>query len=82
MTHFTVSPQKNFIGKCLESKEATVTKVNDDGEKLIASEHPGKNVIEVQTHLSQVSTLLLLKENKVGIRAKLEPKRVRREMRH
>uniref|UniRef100_A0A8C6S8T2 Periplakin n=1 Tax=Neogobius melanostomus TaxID=47308 RepID=A0A8C6S8T2_9GOBI len=37
---------ENFISKCLESKEATITKVNDDGEKLIAAGHPGKNVIE------------------------------------
>lgn len=42
--------QQNFISKCLESKEATITKLNDDGEKLIASDHPGKNVIEVQAH--------------------------------
>lgn len=46
----SVSPQQNFISKCLESKEATITKLNDDGEKLIAAEHPGKNVIEVQDH--------------------------------
>ncbi|KAM9745636.1 periplakin [Menidia menidia] len=37
---------ENFISKCLESKEATVTKLNDDGEKLVQAEHPGKNVIE------------------------------------
>lgn len=37
---------ENFIAKCLESKEAVVTKLNDDGERLIAAEHPGKNVIE------------------------------------
>lgn len=47
----SVSPQQNFISKCLESKEATITKLNDDGEKMIASDHPGKNVIEVQDHL-------------------------------
>lgn len=44
----SVPPQQNFISKCLESKEATITKLNDDGEKLIAAEHPGKNVIEVK----------------------------------
>jgi hypothetical protein len=38
---------QNFISKCLESKEATITKLNDDGETLMASGHPGKNVIEV-----------------------------------
>ncbi|KAJ0000679.1 hypothetical protein NQD34_005699 [Periophthalmus magnuspinnatus] len=37
---------ENFISKCLESKEGTITKLNDDGEKLIAADHPGKNVIE------------------------------------
>lgn len=42
-----VSFWQNFISKCLEPKEATITKLNDDGEKLIAAEHPGKNVIEV-----------------------------------
>ncbi|XP_035771080.1 periplakin [Neolamprologus brichardi] len=40
---------ENFISKCLESKEGTITKLNDDGEKLIASDHPGKNVLEVPT---------------------------------
>lgn len=43
----SVCSQQNFISKCLESKEATITSLNEDGEKLIASEHPGKNVIEV-----------------------------------
>lgn len=42
-----VSLWQNFISKCLEPKEATITKLNEDGEKLIAAEHPGKNVIEV-----------------------------------
>ncbi|CAL9703635.1 unnamed protein product [Knipowitschia caucasica] len=37
---------ENFISKCLESKEGAITKLNDDGEKLIAADHPGKNVIE------------------------------------
>lgn len=41
--------QQSFISKCLESKEGTITKLNDDGEKLIASDHPGKNVMEVPT---------------------------------
>lgn len=47
MINTSVSCQQNFISKCLESKEATITSLNEDGEKLIASEHPGKNVIEV-----------------------------------
>uniref|UniRef100_A0A8D3CSE0 Periplakin n=1 Tax=Scophthalmus maximus TaxID=52904 RepID=A0A8D3CSE0_SCOMX len=59
---------ENFIGKCLESKEATVTKVNDDGEKLIASEHPGKNVIEahmeaVHADWKEYLNLLICEEN-------------------
>ncbi|XP_021180706.2 periplakin [Fundulus heteroclitus] len=37
---------ENFISKCLENKEATVTKLNDDGQALVTQQHPGKNVIE------------------------------------
>ncbi|XP_032392326.1 periplakin [Etheostoma spectabile] len=59
---------ENFISKCLESKEATITKVNDDGEKLIASEHPGKNVIEahmeaVHADWKEYLNLLICEEN-------------------
>ncbi|KAM4635298.1 periplakin [Polymixia lowei] len=59
---------ENFISKCLESKEATVTKLNDDGEKLIASEHPGKNVIEahmeaVHADWKEYLNLLICEEN-------------------
>uniref|UniRef100_A0A8C2CPZ3 Periplakin n=1 Tax=Cyprinus carpio TaxID=7962 RepID=A0A8C2CPZ3_CYPCA len=36
---------ENFISKCLESKEKTVTQLNEDGEELIEQNHPGKNVI-------------------------------------
>ena len=54
-----LSPQQNFISKCLESKETTITKLNDDGEKLTAAEHPGKNVIEVQVHQSALFTSVL-----------------------
>ncbi|KAA8585764.1 hypothetical protein FQN60_004458 [Etheostoma spectabile] len=64
----SVFPQQNFISKCLESKEATITKVNDDGEKLIASEHPGKNVIEahmeaVHADWKEYLNLLICEEN-------------------
>ncbi|KAL7850061.1 hypothetical protein SRHO_G00194100 [Serrasalmus rhombeus] len=59
---------ENFITKCLESKEATITKLNDDGEKLIAQDHPGKNVIEA--HMEAVHAdwkgylnLLICEEN-------------------
>ncbi|XP_060945442.1 periplakin [Limanda limanda] len=59
---------ENFISKCLESKEATVTKLNDDGEKLIAAEHPGKNVIEahmeaVHADWKEYLNLLICEEN-------------------
>ncbi|KAJ4932725.1 hypothetical protein JOQ06_011140 [Pogonophryne albipinna] len=59
---------ENFIGKCLESKEATITKLNDDGEKLIASDHPGKNVIEAHTEAvhadwKEYLNLLICEEN-------------------
>ncbi|KAM6957358.1 periplakin [Aplochiton taeniatus] len=59
---------ENFISKCLESKEATITKLNDDGEKLIANEHPGKNVIEahmeaVHADWKEYLNLLICEEN-------------------
>ncbi|XP_062264058.1 periplakin [Platichthys flesus] len=59
---------ENFISKCLESKEATITKLNDDGEKLIAAEHPGKNVIEahmeaVHADWKEYLNLLICEEN-------------------
>ncbi|KAM3598015.1 uncharacterized protein V6R79_012345 [Siganus canaliculatus] len=59
---------ENFISKCLESKEASVTKLNDDGEKLIAAEHPGKNVIEahmeaVHADWKEYLNLLICEEN-------------------
>ncbi|KAK2885184.1 periplakin [Channa argus] len=59
---------ENFISKCLESKEATITKLDDDGEKLIGSEHPGKNVIEahmeaVHADWKEYLNLLICEEN-------------------
>ncbi|XP_029945868.1 periplakin [Salarias fasciatus] len=59
---------ENFIGKCLESKEATITKLNEDGEKLIAAKHPGKNVIEahmeaVHADWKEYLNLLICEEN-------------------
>lgn len=59
---------ENFISKCLESKEATITKLNDDGEKMIASDHPGKNVIEahmeaVHADWKEYLNLLICEEN-------------------
>lgn len=59
---------ENFISKCLEPKEATVTKLNDDGEKLLAAGHPGKNVIEahmeaVHADWKEYLNLLICEEN-------------------
>uniref|UniRef100_A0AAX7UG83 Desmoplakin SH3 domain-containing protein n=1 Tax=Astatotilapia calliptera TaxID=8154 RepID=A0AAX7UG83_ASTCA len=59
---------ENFISKCLESKEGTITKLNDDGEKLIASDHPGKNVMEahmeaVHADWKEHLNLLICEEN-------------------
>ncbi|MCI4384801.1 hypothetical protein PGIGA_G00043010 [Pangasianodon gigas] len=59
---------ENFISKCLESKEATITKLSDDGEKLIAQGHPGKNVIEahmdaVHADWKEYLNLLICEEN-------------------
>ncbi|XP_061761899.1 periplakin [Nerophis ophidion] len=59
---------ENFIGKCLENKEATVTKLNEDGEKMIAAKHPGSNVIEahmeaVHADWKEYLNLLICEEN-------------------
>ncbi|XP_007568356.1 periplakin isoform X2 [Poecilia formosa] len=37
---------ENFINKCLESKESTISKLNEDANSLIEAQHPAKNVIE------------------------------------
>ncbi|KAM9780458.1 periplakin [Neosynchiropus ocellatus] len=59
---------ENFISKCLEGKEANITKMNEDGEKLIAQNHPGKNVIEAHTEAvhadwKEYLNLLICEEN-------------------
>ncbi|KAM6905406.1 periplakin [Xenentodon cancila] len=59
---------ENFISKCLESKEATVTKLNEDRDKLISDDHPGKNVIEahmeaVHADWKEYLNLLICEEN-------------------
>uniref|UniRef100_A0A6Q2ZQC4 Periplakin n=1 Tax=Esox lucius TaxID=8010 RepID=A0A6Q2ZQC4_ESOLU len=59
---------ENFISKSLESKEASVTQLNEDGEKLIAAGHPGKNVIEahmdaVHADWKEYLNLLICEEN-------------------
>ncbi|XP_052405032.1 periplakin [Carassius gibelio] len=59
---------ENFISKCLESKEKTITKLNEDGEELIEQNHPGKNVIEahmeaVHADWKEYLNLLICEEN-------------------
>ncbi|KAG8429246.1 hypothetical protein GDO86_017935, partial [Hymenochirus boettgeri] len=43
----------NFIQHSLETKEAEVTKLQDEGEKLIQSGHPGK--IPIEAHMEAVN---------------------------
>ncbi|KAG7491993.1 hypothetical protein MATL_G00009710 [Megalops atlanticus] len=59
---------ENFISKALEDREATVTKLSDDGEKLLAADHPGRNVIEahmeaVHADWKEYLNLLICEEN-------------------
>ncbi|KAI7803000.1 periplakin [Triplophysa rosa] len=59
---------ENFISKCLESKEKTVTQLNEDGEQLIEQNHPGKNVIgahmeAVHADWKEYLNLLICEEN-------------------
>ncbi|KAM9391816.1 periplakin [Pholidichthys leucotaenia] len=59
---------ENFISKCLESKEATITKLNEEGERMIAANHPGKNVIEahmdaVHADWKEYLNMLICEEN-------------------
>ncbi|KAI1884655.1 hypothetical protein AGOR_G00228650 [Albula goreensis] len=59
---------ENFITKSLESKEDTINKLNTEADKLIRTNHPGKNVI--QAHMEAVHAdwkeylnLLICEEN-------------------
>ncbi|XP_064171345.1 periplakin-like isoform X2 [Anguilla rostrata] len=59
---------ESFITKSLEAKEETITKLNDDADRLLQSNHPGKNVI--QAHMEAVHAdwkeylnLLICEEN-------------------
>ncbi|KAJ8391856.1 hypothetical protein AAFF_G00084720 [Aldrovandia affinis] len=59
---------ENFISKGLEPREATITKLSDDGEKLLAADHPGRNVIEAHMEAVHVDwkeylNLLICEEN-------------------
>lgn len=46
---FVLKLHQNFLSKCLEAKEKSVTQLNEEGEELIEQNHPGKNVIGVIT---------------------------------
>ncbi|KAJ8374148.1 hypothetical protein SKAU_G00047280 [Synaphobranchus kaupii] len=59
---------ENFITKSLEAKEETITKLNDEAERLLQANHPGRNVI--QAHMEAVHAdwkeylnLLICEEN-------------------
>ncbi|KAK7167938.1 hypothetical protein R3I94_002106 [Phoxinus phoxinus] len=59
---------ENFISKCLESKEKTITQLNEDGEEFIEQNHPGKNVIgahmdAVHADWKEYLNLLICEEN-------------------
>ncbi|XP_051995690.1 LOW QUALITY PROTEIN: periplakin [Xyrauchen texanus] len=59
---------ENFISKCLESKEKTITQLNEDGEELVEQNHPGKNVIgahmdAVHADWKEYLNLLICEEN-------------------
>uniref|UniRef100_A0A8C7ZP36 Periplakin n=1 Tax=Oryzias sinensis TaxID=183150 RepID=A0A8C7ZP36_9TELE len=59
---------ENFISRCLESKEIGITALNNDGEKLISDQHPGKAVIEahmeaVHADWKEYLNLLICEEN-------------------
>uniref|UniRef100_A0A672Q8L0 Periplakin-like n=1 Tax=Sinocyclocheilus grahami TaxID=75366 RepID=A0A672Q8L0_SINGR len=59
---------ENFISKCLEAKEKSITQLNEDGEKLIEQNHPGKNVIgahmdAVHADWKEYLNLLICEEN-------------------
>ncbi|KAJ8284129.1 hypothetical protein COCON_G00029790 [Conger conger] len=59
---------ENFISKGLEPREASITKLSDDGEKLLAADHPGRIVIEahmeaVHADWKEYLNLLICEEN-------------------
>ncbi|XP_052408795.1 periplakin [Carassius gibelio] len=59
---------ENFISKCLEAKEKSITQLNEDGEELIEQNHPGKNVIgahmdAVHADWKEYLNLLICEEN-------------------
>ncbi|KAJ8364075.1 hypothetical protein SKAU_G00129060 [Synaphobranchus kaupii] len=59
---------ENFVSKGLEAREAGITKLSDDGENLLAVDHPGKNVIEahmeaVHADWKEYLNLLICEEN-------------------
>ncbi|KAG9349837.1 hypothetical protein JZ751_026190 [Albula glossodonta] len=63
--------KQNFISKGLEAREATVTKLSEDGEKLLEADHPGRNVIEY--HKEARDTEDMLKRLEAEISQKYNP---------
>uniref|UniRef100_A0A8C9VP27 Periplakin n=1 Tax=Scleropages formosus TaxID=113540 RepID=A0A8C9VP27_SCLFO len=60
--------QHENVRKCLGLKEAAVTSLCDEGEKLIAANHPGKNVIKahmeaVQADWQEFNSLLICEQS-------------------
>ncbi|XP_007903070.1 periplakin [Callorhinchus milii] len=59
---------ENFVNRNLEAKEATITKLHQDGNKLLEANHPGKNPIEahmeaVHADWKEYLNLLICEEN-------------------
>uniref|UniRef100_H2ZY21 Periplakin n=1 Tax=Latimeria chalumnae TaxID=7897 RepID=H2ZY21_LATCH len=59
---------ENFITKNLETKESVINNLHDDGRKLLAANHPGKNAIEahmeaVNADWKEYLNLLICEEN-------------------
>uniref|UniRef100_UPI00398F7313 periplakin n=1 Tax=Pristiophorus japonicus TaxID=55135 RepID=UPI00398F7313 len=59
---------ESFVNRHLEAKEASVTKLHDDGNKLLQANHPGKNAIEahmeaVHADWKEYLNLLICEEN-------------------
>ncbi|XP_032896288.1 periplakin isoform X1 [Amblyraja radiata] len=59
---------ENFVNRHLEAKEAAVTKLHDEGNKLLQTKHPGKNAVEahmgaVHADWKEYLNLLICEEN-------------------
>ncbi|KAJ8253693.1 hypothetical protein COCON_G00203050 [Conger conger] len=61
---------ESFITKSLEAKEETITKLNEDADKLLQANHPGTNVIKahmeaVHADWKEYLNLLICEENHI-----------------